>query len=73
MRVRTRVIPDGVVPVNTEDEVVHILRWLLDRDVWRGVSRAHTRAHARFVKMRPNRRYICYKCHLSLQLERKVL
>lgn len=33
MRVRTRVIPDGVVPVNTEDEVVHILRWLLDRDV----------------------------------------
>lgn len=33
MRVRTRVIPDGVVLVNTEGEVVHILRWLLDRDV----------------------------------------
>ena len=47
MRVRTRVIPDGVVPVNAEGEVVHILRWLLDRDVWHGVSRAHTRAHTR--------------------------
>ena len=47
MRVRTRVIPDGVVLVNTEGEVVHILRWLLDRDVWHGVSRAHTRAHTR--------------------------
>lgn len=47
MRVRTRVIPDGVAPVNAEDEVVHILRRLLDRDVWYGVSRAHTRAHTR--------------------------
>lgn len=47
MRVRTCVIPDVVVPVNAEDEVVHILRWLFDKDVWRGVSRAHTRAHTR--------------------------
>lgn len=47
MRVCTHVIPDGVVLVNTEGEVVHILRWLLDIDVWYGVSRAHTRAHTR--------------------------